>query len=129
MAPWHPSSQLSPGRLCATRENQSQNPLIFNIFITEKYTLFSYTKRLFCTIYFQTMNNATYAFCQCLITRVVITFLSAVSNLIISDHRPDAFQLGIGKVGFQPGKLVLHSQRYRVHCFSLELNSGKMVFR
>ena len=39
------------------------------------------------------MNNASFAFCQCLITRIVITLLSAFSNLIISDHQADAFQL------------------------------------
>jgi len=40
------------------------------------------------------MNNASYAFCQCLITRLAITLLSALSNLLISDHRSvDAFQL------------------------------------
>ena len=40
------------------------------------------------------MNNASYAFCQCLITRIAITLLSALSNLLIADHRSvDAFQL------------------------------------
>ena len=39
------------------------------------------------------MNNALHAFLQNFVTRIFLTFFSAVGNILIPDHNADAFKL------------------------------------
>jgi len=72
------------------------------------------------------MNNGLHAFIQNVITRIVITLLSAVANLIIPDHNADAFKLrrpyiyvGDYVVGFL---LDGHSKWDSAHFLDISLN-------